>query len=151
MTIFVTLFDLPLSIPILDTKAAPGVVPFQGPVRAGHPATAALQAARILDQDLPCLRADGIESTRTDGKTRLELASTTDLLFDDDMGLLIVLKDVYAELSPRVHHILLNLHRSLRAARLNNPSFAPFHTVAEIRFLGPSPIQKISSNTVHSH
>jgi len=140
-----------LSISVLDPKTAPGVVPLQGLRRAGHPATATFQTARVLYQDLSRLLVDGIQPCRTNRETRLEITVTTDLLSDNNMRFLIVLKDIDTELISRVHHILLNLHRSLMAARSKTPSLALFHTVEEIRFLGPSPIQKISSMIRHSH
>ena len=126
-------------------------MPFQGTGWTGNPATAAFQAARVLYEDFPCLLAYGIEPCRTDGEARLEVAFATDLLAYDDMRLLVVLKDVEAELISRFHHILHNLHKSLSVEKLRRPSFAPFHTVDEIRSLDPSPIQKISSKSLHSH
>lgn len=142
---------LSLSIAVLDAETAPRIVPFDDAGGAGYPATAALQAARILYQDLSRFFAYGIESCRAYGEAQLDCAFSADLLFNDNMGLLIVLKDIDAELRSRVHYILLSIKRSLRAARLSNPSFAPFHTAEEIRFLGPSPIQKISSKVLQTH
>jgi len=141
----------PLSIPVLHAKTAPGIVPFQGPRWAGNPATAAFQAARVFYKDLSCLLAHGIEPCRADGEAWLEFACAADLLANDDMRLLVVPKDVEAELISGIHHILLNLHKSLSVATLNMPSFAPFHTEEKIRSLGSSPIQKISSKSLHSH
>lgn len=126
-------------------------MPFECPGCAGHPATAAFQAACVLYEDLSCLLADGIEPCRADGEAWFEVAFATDLLINIDMRLLVVLKDIKTELISRIHHILLNRHRSLRVAAFIIPSFNPFHTVEEIRSLVPSPIQKISSKTLHSH
>jgi hypothetical protein len=78
-------------------------MPFQGPGWAGHPATATFQAARVLYEDLSCLLTDGIEPCRTNGEAWFELAFATDLLMNDDMRLLIVLKGIKAELISRFH------------------------------------------------
>jgi hypothetical protein len=143
--------DQALSIPVLYAKASPGIVPLEGTGGTGHTATAALQAASILYHYLTCLFVDGIESSWTDAETRLEIASAANLLPNDNMGFLIVLKYVNTELGSRVHHILLSIKRSLSAWRLSNPCRAPFQRVEEIRSLGPSPIQKSCSQSLQAH
>jgi hypothetical protein len=101
-------------MPVLHAKTSPGVAPYEGPKRTGHPAAAALQAAFILYHYLSCLFIYRIKPSRTDPEARLELASVTDFLSNHNMGFLIVLKYINTELRSRVHHILLSIKRSLR-------------------------------------
>jgi hypothetical protein len=101
-------------MPVLHAKTSPGVAPYEGPKRTGHPAAAALQTALILYQQLSCLFVYRIEPPWTDAKARLRLTSVTDFLSNHNMGFLILLKYIDTELRSRVHHILLNIKRSLR-------------------------------------
>jgi hypothetical protein len=103
-----------LSIPILYAEASPRKAPCEGSGGTGHPAAAALQTASILYQYLSRL-VYGIESCRTDAEARLEFACPANLLANDDMGFLVVLKYINTELRSQVHHILLSIKRSLRA------------------------------------
>jgi hypothetical protein len=143
--------DQALSIPVLYAKTSAGVVPLEGPQWAGHPAAAALQTARKLYHQLSCRLVYGIEPCRTDAEARLTLASAADLLSNDNMGLLVVLKYVNTELGSRVHHILLIFQRSLSAWILSNPCLPHFQRVEDIRSLGPSPIQKSCSQSWQTH
>ena len=83
-----------LAEPVLNTKAPAGIVPIQGAMDARDAAGPALQAPRALHLHVPRLPIDSIELRWTYVEAVLLLTSFADLLIDDDVRLLIDLKDI---------------------------------------------------------
>jgi hypothetical protein len=90
--------------PVLDTKSAFGVVPFDGPIDTGHHACATFEATRKFDGHLPFL-GQGVKVCRTGIDAESFLTGVADFLIEMDVGLFVVLEGIERQFLGNLHHI----------------------------------------------